>query len=75
MGVYTELWAGLSEGLGIGDGGKYVLPWGRLQPIPRPDLLAALKNGEGDRPGIAALFIDYCEKQTAEFMVVVSGMI
>ena len=67
MGAYTELWAGLSEDLGIGDGGKYVLPWGRLHPNPRPDLLAALKTGENERPGVAALFIEYCEKQTAGF--------
>ena len=54
MGAYTELWAGLSGNLGIGDGGKYVLPWGRLYPSPRPELLAAL-------------FMGYCEEQTATF--------
>ena len=67
MGAYTELWAGLSEELGIGDGGKYVLPWGRLHPSPRPDLLAALKTEEDGGTGVAALFIEYCEKQTADF--------
>ena len=68
MGAYTELWAGMSEDLGIGDGGKYVLPWGRLHPNPRPDLLAVLKTGEDDeRPGTAALFIEHCEKHTADF--------
>ena len=67
MGAYTELWAGLSEDLGIGDGGKYVLPWGRLHPSPRPELLAALKTEEDGGTGVAALFIEYCEKQTADF--------
>ena len=67
-GAYTELWAGLSENLGIGDGGKYVLPWGRLNPNPRPDLLAALKSQEDEDTGVAALFMDYCEKKTAGFM-------
>ena len=38
MGAYNEIWAGLSDNLGIGDGGKYVLPWGRLHPSPRPEL-------------------------------------
>jgi len=67
MGAYTELWAGLSEELGIEDGGKYVLPWGRVHPSPRPDLLAALKTKEDGGTGVAALFVDYCENQTAEF--------
>lgn len=67
MGAYTELWAGLSAELGIEDGGKYVLPWGRLHPKPRPDLLAALKTQEDGGTGVAAQFLEYCEKQTAEF--------
>ncbi|KAL8720307.1 MAG: hypothetical protein Q9225_002819 [Loekoesia sp. 1 TL-2023] len=67
MGAYTELWAGLSKMLGIQDGGKYVVPWGRLHPSPRPDLVAALKSKEDGGTGIAALFLDYCEKQTAAY--------
>jgi NAD(P)-dependent dehydrogenase (short-subunit alcohol dehydrogenase family) len=67
MGAYTELWSGLSEELGIGDGGKYVLPWGRVHPSPRPELLAAMKTKEDGGTGVAALFRDYCEKQTAGF--------
>lgn len=67
MGAYTELWAGLSRDLGIGDGGKYVVPWGRVHPSPRPDLLAALKTQEDGGTGVAALFMEYCETQTAEF--------
>lgn len=67
MGAYTELWAGLSADLGIEEGGKYVVPWGRLHPKPRPDLLAALKTQEDGGTGVAAQFLEYCEKQTAEF--------
>ncbi len=67
MGAYTKLCSGLSGELGIGDGGKYVQPWGRVHPSPRPELLAALKTGEDRGTGVAALFMDYCEKQTAEF--------
>lgn len=67
MGAYTELWAGLSEDLGIDDGGKYVMPWGRLHPSPREDLLAALKTRENGGTGVAALFVEYCEKLTAGF--------
>ena len=68
MGAYTELWAGLSEGLGVEDGGQYVVPWGRVHPGPRPDLLAAMKGrGEDGGTGIAASFVEWCEKQTVEF--------
>ena len=37
LGAYTELWSGLAEDLGVNDGGKYVVPWGRLHPSPRED--------------------------------------
>ncbi len=67
MGAYTELWAGLSGDLGIQDGGKYVVPWGRLHPCPRPDLIAALKSREDGGTGVAALFLEFCEKLTADF--------
>ena len=68
MGAYTELWAGLSSDLSIEDGGKYVLPWGRLHPSPKPELLAAMKSKEDGGTGVAILFVDYCDKQIAEFM-------
>ena len=67
MGAYTELWAGLSGDLGIEDGGQYVVPWGRVHPGPRPDLLAAMKAREDGGTGVAASFVEWCEKQTAEF--------
>ena len=67
MGAYTELWAGLSADLVIEDGGKYVVPWGRVHPSSRPDLLAALKSREDGGSGVAARFLEYCEQQTADF--------
>ena len=67
MGAYTELWAGLSGDLSIEDGGKYVVPWGRLHPCPRPDLVAALTTQENGGTGVAALFLEYYEKATADF--------
>ncbi|TGO91502.1 hypothetical protein BPOR_0026g00260 [Botrytis porri] len=49
MGAYTELWAGLSEGLNMGNYGACVIPWGRIHPGPREDLLLALKgSNEGE---------------------------
>lgn len=46
MGAYTELWAGLSPELTTESNGAYVIPWGRVHPSPRKDLLDALKSGE-----------------------------
>lgn len=67
MGAYTELWAGLSNELTLSDGGKYILPWGRLHPNPREDLLQAMKRKEDGGTGGAALFVKYCEDQILEF--------
>lgn len=67
MGAYTELWAGLSGDPNIEDGGKYVVPWGRLHPAPRPDLVAAMKPKDEGGTGVAALFLEHCEKLTADY--------
>ncbi|MCJ1323975.1 hypothetical protein MMC10_000637 [Thelotrema lepadinum] len=66
-GAYTELWAGLSEELTIEDGGKYIVPWGRLHPSPRADMLAAMKTKDDGGTGVAALFLEWCDKQIADF--------
>lgn len=66
-GAYTEMWAGFSPDLVIEDGGRYILPWGRLHPSPRPDLLAAMRSKDDGGTGIAARFLDYCEEHTREF--------
>ncbi|KAM5356905.1 hypothetical protein ACJ41O_003551 [Fusarium nematophilum] len=67
FGAYTELWAGCSPDLQIEDGGKFILPWGRLHPCPREDLLESLKGkGEGGT-GTADEFAEHCERLTAEY--------
>lgn len=66
-GAYTELWAGLSPELKIEDNGKYVVPWGRLHPSPRQDLLATMKSKEEGGNGVAAAFIEFADKQIADF--------
>lgn len=68
MGAYTELWAAFSSDLTISDGGKYILPWGRLHPKPRQDLLRAMRSKEEGGTGDAALFIQFCYDKIAEFM-------
>ncbi|MCJ1317144.1 hypothetical protein MMC15_002466 [Xylographa vitiligo] len=67
MGAYTELWAAFSPDLVIEDGGKYIIPWGRLHPSPRQDLLDAMKTKDEGGTGLAALFVEYCERQTADY--------
>jgi len=67
FGAYTELWSGLSSELTVEDGGKFVLPWGRLHPTPREDLLRAMKNKEEGGTGIAEEFIWFCKRETETF--------
>ena len=69
LGAYTELWAGLSPELTMESNGAYVIPWGRVHPSPRKDLLDALKEvGENGGAGQAGNFREWCEKQTIEYM-------
>ena len=44
--AYTELWAGLSDDVGMEDGGRYAIPWGGWHSKPRKDILDALKSKE-----------------------------
>ena len=68
MGVYTELWAGLAPELGMEANGGYVVPWGRLHPAPRPDLVEALKSRDDGGTGRAEEFRRWCEQRTEAFM-------
>ncbi|KAF2165360.1 hypothetical protein M409DRAFT_67218 [Zasmidium cellare ATCC 36951] len=66
-GAYTELWCGVSGELGTGDGGAYVLPWGRVHPKPPGRMLEALRGeGEGGT-GVAASFVEWCEGETRDY--------
>ena len=67
MGAYTELWSGLSNELTIEDGGRYILPWGRKHPSPRPELLAAMKSKEQGGTGVAAEFVKWCDEKIADY--------
>ncbi|KAL9086009.1 MAG: hypothetical protein Q9159_004402 [Coniocarpon cinnabarinum] len=67
-GAHTALWAGLSPQVTLDDNGKYVVPWGRWHPCPRPDLLQALKTEEEGGTGRAAEFFEWCERETVNFL-------
>jgi NAD(P)-dependent dehydrogenase (short-subunit alcohol dehydrogenase family) len=67
FGAYTALWSAFSTDLTIEDGGKYILPWGRLHPSPRKDLLAALQSEENGGTGNGFKFVDFCDRKIVEF--------
>ena len=68
FGAYTGVWSAFSCDLTIDDGGKYILPWGRLHPCPRDELLRAMKGKEEGGTGVAAAFVQYCDNQVAAFL-------
>ncbi|KAI1100554.1 hypothetical protein F4804DRAFT_344645 [Jackrogersella minutella] len=57
-GAYTMLFAGLSPLVGEGDNGAYIWPWGRIQPIARPDVL---REGVGEGVRIFDLLVLHME--------------
>jgi NAD(P)-dependent dehydrogenase (short-subunit alcohol dehydrogenase family) len=67
MGAYTAIWSAFATELTISDGGKYILPWGRLHPCARDDLKLAMKTKEEGGNGVAKKFIQYCNEQIASF--------
>lgn len=68
FGAYTAIWSAFSRDLKIDDGGKYILPWGRIHPCPRYDLLRAMKGEEEGGTGVAAAFVKYCDCQIEAFL-------
>ncbi|EKV06597.1 Steroid dehydrogenase, putative [Penicillium digitatum PHI26] len=68
FGAYTGIWSAFASDLKLDDGGKYILPWGRIHPCPREDLLRAMKGKEKGGTGVAAAFVQYCDNQIAAFL-------
>ena len=67
FGAYTTLWAGLSEGVKLEDGGRFGIPWGRWHPSPKKEVLASMKTKEEGGTGLAADFWAWCEQQTNDY--------
>ena len=69
FGAYTELWAGLSPELDdTTKNGSYVIPWGRLHPSLRQDLLNALISKNEGGTGQAQEFMTWCNTQIADYL-------
>lgn len=66
-GAYTELWAGITPELSMGDNGSYIIPWGRLHPFPRQDIFDGTKRVEEGGTGRAKEFRDWCDKQIVKY--------
>lgn len=67
-GAYTELFSGLSPELTMEHTGGYVIPFGRMHPAPRPDLMEALKSKEEGGSGGAKEFMDWCLEKIEKFL-------
>lgn len=67
-GAYTELYCGLSSELTAEEhSGAYILPWGRVHPSPRQDMLDAMRPQSDGGTGRAAEFWDWCDEQISPF--------
>ena len=47
--------------------GAYVIPWSRVHPGLRADLLEALKGEDSGGSGVVAVFWEWCEKVTSDY--------
>ncbi|KAI0380167.1 NAD(P)-binding protein [Hypomontagnella monticulosa] len=65
-GAYTELWTALTPELTPDKSGAYVYPWGRFGDLPA-GIEAGMKTESEGGTGLAAKFIEWCEKQTKPF--------
>ncbi|MCJ1384724.1 hypothetical protein MMC17_007842 [Xylographa soralifera] len=67
FGAYTEIFAACSPQITAKDKGGFVVPWGRLGPIPEHIQKAMKTRAEGGT-GNAARFWSWCERETMEFV-------
>ena len=66
-GAHTALWAALAPEITVGDGGRYVVPWGKWHPRPRKDLLEAIRDEDAGGKGYAVVFEKWCESITRKY--------
>jgi hypothetical protein len=67
MAALTQLYAGLSDDIGMENNGCYIVPWGRISTCLREDLLAATKMHEEGGSGRASEFWSFCEEMTSKY--------
>ncbi|KXX78573.1 Short-chain dehydrogenase TIC 32, chloroplastic [Madurella mycetomatis] len=67
LAALTQLYAGLSGDITLERNGCYVVPWGRIAPHVRKDLVDAAKPKEDGGLGRAAEFWDFCAGKAAGY--------
>lgn len=67
LAALTQLYAGLSGDITLDKNGCYVVPWGRIAPHVREDLVDAAKPEEDGGLGRAAEFWDFCVGKVAGY--------
>lgn len=65
-GGYTELWTVLTPELTLDKSGAYVFPWGRFGALPK-GIENSIKGEDEGGKGIAAKFVQWCNRQTETF--------
>lgn len=65
-GAYTELFAALSPQIDESKNGCFVIPWGRIGPVPS-HIEKSMKQSDEGGPSLADKFWDWCEKEIARF--------
>ena len=66
-GAHTNLWCGLAPEIGVEDGGRYVMPWGRWHPGQREDVVRGMKSRDEGGTGDALALWEWCEKKVSGF--------
>ncbi|MCJ1438415.1 hypothetical protein MMC27_007803 [Xylographa pallens] len=66
FGAYTEIFAACSPEISAKDNGGFIVPWGRLGPLP-DHIRDAMKSKSKGGTGNAAKFWSWCERETLEF--------
>ena len=67
-GANTDLWAAFDEGISVGDGGRYAIPYGRWHTRLRGDLMNALKDEKDGGTGRAGVFWEWCEEKVKPWL-------
>jgi len=71
FGGYTELYAGLSNDIGLENNGAYVIPWGRIRTddkCPRKDMLKAMAPEEEGGLGYGKKLWEFSEEKWKPFL-------
>ena len=67
FGAYSELFAAFSLEATAERNGAFIVPWGRIGPVPE-HLQKAMREKESGGTGNRTRFVEWCEREIAEFL-------